>query len=298
MTPGHLTVALGPLPVDSFSVVALAATWVLVALGLHLTFGMLGVVNLAHGELLLVGAYTVVLAHSATGSVVFGVLLAGPVTATVGWVMDRLLLRRFENRLIDTLLATFGVALVLRQGIQLLAGPNLRSVPDPIGRSLLVGSLIVPGWRLVVLIATITLAGALWMRLTWSASGALWRAATGDPKLATTLAVDVPRIRTRIFVTGAGLSGLAGALLAPLSSVSPQFGTRFLVPAFVVVILGGAGSIGGLVVVGTLLGASLGVLQFFIDPIAAQLSVLLIAVVLLRSARRGAPWGPLGEPTR
>jgi urea transport system permease protein len=293
MSMSTLVLALGPLSADGFAVVSLAATWVLIALGLHVTFGMLGVVNLAHGEFLLVGAYVALLAHALTGSVLLGVLLAGPVTAMLGWLTDRLVLRRLGERLLDTLLATFGVGIVLRQGIQLVAGPNLRTLPDPIGRSLLLGPLVVPAWRLTLTGLTLLLTLALWLVLTRTRTGILWRAVTSNPTLAATLGADVLRARTLLFALGAGLTGLAGAILAPLASVSPQFGTRFLVPAFVVVILGGAGSLGGLVLAGVVLGGGLGVLQFFIDPVSAQIAVLLLAIVLLRSARRGARGGPL-----
>lgn len=298
MTADGILVALGQLPVDSFSVLALAATWVLVSLGLHLTFGLLGVVNLAHGEFLLVGAYSVVLVHAVTGSVVLGMLLAGPITAAVGWVVERSLLRNLAGRPLDTLLATFGVAMILRQGIQLLAGPNLRAVADPVNTTFRWGSLLVPGWRLTVVLVTVAVAVAMWFLLDRTMTGVRWRAVTGNPDLAVTLATDVPRVRTAIFAGGAGLTGLAGALLAPLSSVSPQYGTRFLVPAFVIVILGGVGSFHGLLVAGTLLGLSLGVIQFVVDPVTAQMAVLLLAVVLLRSARRGNAWDSFSSPTR
>jgi len=293
MSMSTLVLALGPVSADGFAVVSLAATWVLIALGLHVTFGMLGVVNLAHGEFLLVGAYVALLVHALTGSILLGVLLAGPVTAMLGWLTDRLVLRRLGDRLLDTLLATFGVGIVLRQGIQLVAGPNLRTLPDPIGRSLLLGPMIVPAWRLTLTGLTLLLTLALLLVLTRTHTGILWRAVTSNPTLAATLGADVLRARTLLFALGAGLTGLAGAILAPLASVSPQFGTRFLVPAFVVVILGGAGSLGGLVLAGVALGGALGVLQFLIDPVSAQIAVLLLAIVLLRSARRGARDGPL-----
>lgn len=291
MSSESVTVALGALPPDSFAVVSLAATWVLVAMGLHLTFGMLGVVNLAHGELMLAGAYTAYLVHALTGSLVLGLVLAAPASAAVGWVIETSILRRLYGRPLDTLLATFGVAIVLRQSIQLLAGPNLRAVPDPVGRTFRVGQVLLPGWRLTVTLVTVLLAAALWYAVARSLEGARWRAVTTNPSMATTLAIDVRRVRTTIFVLGSGITGLAGALLAPLYSLSPQYGARFLVPAFVVVILGGAGSFLGLVLMGSLLGSVLGVLQFVVEPVSAQTAVLVVALVMLRSARRSTAWG-------
>jgi len=278
------------LPPDAFAVVALAATWVLVALGLHLTFGMLGVVNLAHGEFLLVGAYVVLVIHGATGSVVLGMLLAGPVAALVGAALDVAVLRRLRERLMDSLLATFGAAVVLRQGIQLLAGPNPRAVRDPIAQSLTVGGVIVPGWRLVIVVVTAILVMALSLLLRATPTGLRWRGVAGNARLATTLALDVDRHRTTMFAVGCGIAGTAGALLAPISTLSPQFGTRFLVPAFLVVILGGAGSLRGLVRTGIVLGGALGGLQFLVDGISAQIIVILIAVVLLRAREPWQSW--------
>lgn len=278
------------LPPDAFAVVALAATWVLVAIGLHLTFGLLGVVNLAHGEFLLVGAYVALVVHGATGSIVLGLLLAGPAASLVGAVLEVVVLRRLHDRLLDTLLATFGAAVVLRQGIQLLVGPNLRTLLDPIGRSVDVGGMVVPGWRLLIVIATVLIVIVLARVLGMMDVGVRWRAAAGNARLATTLALDVARTRTVMFATGCGLAGVAGALVAPVSTLSPQFGTRFLVPAFLVVILGGVGSLRGLVSAGIVLGGSLALLQFVVDGVTAQMLVVLLAIVLLRA--RG-PWRAL-----
>ena len=270
------------LPPDSFVVLSLAATWVLVALGLHLTFGLLGVVNLAHGEFLLVGAYAAFAVHALTGSVTLGVLIAPPVAALLGALLDVAVLRRLRGRLLDTLLATFGAAVVLRQGVQVIAGPNPRTLPDPIGQSLVAAGMVVPGWRLLTLVITIVAVVALGLLIGATRTGVRWRAAAGDARLATTMGLDVDRMRTAMFAVGSGLAGLAGALLAPLSTLSPQYGTRFLVPAFLVAILGGAGSLVGLVLAGVVLGATLGVLQFFVDAVSAQMLVVLLAVVLLR----------------
>lgn len=275
-----LAAALSP---DVFAVVALAATWILIALGLHLTFGLLGIVNLAHGEFLLVGAYVAFAISAATGSVLLGVLIAGSVTALLGALLDAIVLRRLRARLLDTLLATFGAAVVMRQGIQLIAGPNPRALLDPISRSAVIGGVIVPGWRLAIVMVTLVLVLVLARLLSATDLGIQWRAVAGNARLATTLALDVDRTRTVVFAVGCGVAGLAGAMLAPVSTLSPQYGTRFLVPAFLVVILGGVGSLKGLVIAGAVLGATLGALQFRVDGVNAQMLVVLLAVVLLRA---------------
>jgi len=272
----------GPLPVDGFAVIMLAATWVLVALGLHFTFGMLGVVNLAHGEMLLVGAYIAYLARS-IGQPMVVAIVAGSITAgLVGAAMDIGILRRLRDRPLDTLLATFGAAVVLRQSIQLLAGPNPRALPDPIGRSSEVLGMIVPVWRSVVVLGTIIIFAALHFLLTRTSLGLGWRAVAAGPRIAGSFGLGALRIRTTIVAVGSGVAGLAGALLAPLSTLTPQFGTRFLVPAFLVVIVGRTGSFRGLATAGVILGGSLATAQFVIDAVRAEIVVILLAVVLLR----------------
>jgi branched-chain amino acid transport system permease protein/urea transport system permease protein len=271
------------LPVDSFNVVVLMATYVLIAIGLHFSFGLLNVVNLVHGEFLLVGAYTAFAIQDATGSVLLGMLVAPFVAAAIGAVSERLVLSRMRQRILDTLLATFGLALLLRQGIQVLYTANPRSVSDPISRTIMVGAFVVPLWRLTVVLAAVVLVALTAVLLARTAVGLRWRATVRNPELAETLGIDTARATTVLFAIGSGLAGLAGALLAPLNTVTPQFGTRFLVPAFLVVILGGQGSLVGLVVAGVLLGGTLGTLQFNISSVTAQMLVGLVAVVGIRA---------------
>lgn len=270
------------LPVDSFNVVVLMATYVLIALGLHYSFGLLNVVNLVHGEFLLVGAYTAVAVQDATGSVVLGMLAAPLVAGTLAAIAERLVLARLQQRMLDTLLATFGIALLLRQGIQVLYTANPRSVTDPISRSVTVAGLVVPLWRLSVVVITIVLVVATALLLSRTSVGLRWRATVRNPELAETLGIDTARARTALFALGSAVAGLAGAVLAPLNTVTPQFGTRFLVPAFLVAILGGQGSLAGLVVAGIVLGGTLGTLQFTISSVTAQMVVVLLAIAGIR----------------
>lgn len=272
----------GVLPADGFAVITLAATWVLVALGLHFSFGMLGIVNLAHGEMLLVGAYVALVVHTSGRPMVVAIVLGAVAAALIGAAMDAVILRRLRARPLDTLLATFGVAVVLRQTIQLLAGPNPRALVDPIGRSLDLAGMVIPAWRGVIVVLTLLLVVSLHVMLTRTPLGVNWRAVAAAPRLAASFGLRAQRTRTGIVAVGSGVAGLAGALLAPLSTLTPQFGTRFLVPAFLVVILGRAGSVLGLATAGAILGGALAAAQFAIDAVAAEILVILLAVVLLR----------------
>jgi branched-chain amino acid transport system permease protein/urea transport system permease protein len=279
---GSMTLLAVALPVDSFNVVVLMATYVLVALGLHYSFGLLGIVNLAHGEFLLLGAYTVVAVQQATGSVVLGLVLAPVVAGLVGLVVERVVLRGLHERVLDTLLATFGVSVVVRQGLQVLFTANPQQVNDPIGGSVRLAGLNIPWWRAVVVASTIAAVVATALTIRRTSLGLRWRATVRNPELAETLGIVTTRSRAALFGVGSGLAGLTGALLAPLNTLTPQFGTRFLVPAFLVVILGVPGSLGGLVVSGMVLGGALGIMQFQMSSITAQMLVIVLAIVGIR----------------
>jgi urea transport system permease protein len=270
------------LPPDSFNVVVLIAVFVLIALGLHVTFGLLNVVNLAHGELLLIGAYTAFQVQVATGNVVLGMILAPVVAATIGVLMERGVLRSLYDRPLDSLLATFGLSVITRQVIQLIYSANPRTVVDPIGGSIVIAGLNVPWWRLVIVIATVALVALVSAILARTSFGLRARATVRNATLAETMGINVGLTRAALFALGSALAGLAGALLAPINTLDPQFGLLFLVNAFLVVILGGQGSLRGLVIAGAVLGGSLAILQLFISTVYAQIIVLVIAILGVR----------------
>jgi urea transport system permease protein len=270
------------LPTDSFNVVVLMAVFTLIALGLHFTFGLLNVVNLAHGEFLLIGAYTTFQVQEATGNVVLGILLAPVVAATVGILVERGILRSLYERPLDSLLATFGVAVIIRQVVQLIYSANPRSVEDAIGGSFAVLGFNVPWWRLVVVLTTVGLVALVSALFARTEFGLHARATVRNPVLAETMGINVGVMRAALFALGSAIAGLAGALLAPINTLDPQFGLLFLVNSFLVVILGGQGSLRGLLVAAAVLGGSLSVLQFVISTVHAQIIVLVIAIVLVR----------------
>lgn len=283
------------LPVDSFNVVALIATMLLAALGLHFSLGLVGVVNMVHGEFMLVGAYTAYQVQTVWGGPTWGFVLAPVIAAAVGGVAEVVLIRRLYRRPLDTLLVTFGLSLLIRQGVQLYFSPNPKRVRDPIGGAAHVFGYNVPWWRLAITIAAVVVVLA-WALVDRTSVGVRWKAAVVNPELAESMGYSVRRARTSLFVIGCGVAGLAGALLAPLNSLSPQYGLRFLVNSFLVVILGRPGSLKGLVIAAAVLGGSLGIMQFHISTVYAQMLMLLIAVVAARlrpmvMARAGASRG-------
>ena len=268
--------------IDAFNIISLMSVFVLIALGLHFTFGMLGLVNLVHGELMLIGAYTAFVVGAAAGTTWAGVVAAPVVAGAVGLALERVVLRFLYHRPLDSLLATFGLAVIIRQTVQLLFSPNPRRVPDPLRGSIELFGINFPRWRLLVAVLVVALVVAVWAFLHRTGIGLRARAAVVNPDLAETVGLGVGRIRALLFVVGAAIAGLAGALLAPIQTIDPQFGLLFLVNSFLVVILGGPGSLGGLVASGVFLGGSLAVMQFYIPTVFAQIIVLVIAVVGVR----------------
>ena len=277
-----LASGLGFLPTDSFNVVVLIGVFILISLGLHFTFGLLNVVNLVHGEFLLIGAYTAFQVQSTTGHVLLGIAAAPLVGGAIGFVMERGVLRFLYDRPLDSLLATFGLAVITRQVVQLLYTANPRTVDDPIGGSFQLAGFNIPWWRLVVVIAAIALVAGVSAILSRTTFGLHARATVRNPALAETMGIRVAATRAVLFSLGSAVAGLAGALLAPINTLDPQFGLLFLVNAFLVVILGGQGSLRGLVVAAVVLGGSLSILQFVISTVYAQIVVLLIAIVAVR----------------
>lgn len=269
------------LPVDSFNVVALVASFVLAALGLHFTLGLLGVVNMVHGEFILIGAYVVYQTQEWFGSPLWGFVAAPFIAGAVGAFCEFVLIRRLYLRPLDTLLVTFGLSLIIRQGIQLWFSPNPLAVEDPIGGAATVAGYNIPWWRLVIVVTAIV-AVVVWLLIDRTSLGVRWRAAVVNPDLAETMGYSVRAARTWLFAIGCAVAGLAGALLAPINTLTPQYGLRFLVNAFLVVILGKPGSIKGLVIAAAVLGGSLGVMQFHISTVYAQMIMLVIAVVAAR----------------
>ncbi|MGH8927287.1 MAG: branched-chain amino acid ABC transporter permease [Acidimicrobiia bacterium] len=270
------------LPVDSFNVAVLAAVFVLAALGLHFTFGLLNIVNLVHGELLLIGAYTAFQIQQVTGNVIVGIVVAPILTAVVGVAMERGILRFLYERPLDSLLATFGLAVIIRQVIQLAFTPNPRTVSDPIGGSFLLVGFNIPWWRLVIVVVSVLVVTAAVQLMARTSFGLHARATVANPGLAETAGINTGVIRAGLFAIGSAISGLAGAMLAPINVLNPQFGLLFLVNSFLAVILGGKGSLRGLIVAGAGLGGILAALQFLVSTVLAQILVMLIAIVGVR----------------
>lgn len=285
MTPAVLTEFL-------LNGLVLGALYVLMALGLSIIFGMVGVINFAHGALFTLGAYT---AYQVQGALGFaGALVVAPVLVGVlGMLIEATLLRRlYLEDPLQGLLLTFGLAMVLEQGIRLLWGlsPKQFEVPAGLAGALALGSLTYSKYRSFILLAVVLLIVGLVLFLQKTAIGTIVRAGSRDPMMVRLLGISLKPVLTLVFGLGVALAALAGVLSAPLAGVQPAMGVNVGTAAFVVVTIGGLGSLAGAIVSGLLVGQVVS-LSIYFQPRAAEASmyVLMAVILLLR------PRGLMGE---
>jgi branched-chain amino acid transport system permease protein/urea transport system permease protein len=269
-------------PVLLLDALTQALTLFLVASGLAVTFGLVGVINLAHGELLLAGAYTALAVERAGLGYWAGLALAPLVVGLLGLLLDLLVIRRLRERPLDTLLATWAAALVVRQTVVALFGPASHTIQPPIPDSVVLLGAPYPVHRLLVMGLALLVAALLAWLLFATRLGLMIRGAIADRTLAAVSGLAVRRLEALAFAFGAGLAGLAGAATAPLLSVDPQMGLGFLLPAFLAVLVAPGGGPAGTAIGAALVGGGESLVAAFASPVLAQLAVLAGAVVLLR----------------
>lgn len=263
---------------------SLGVAVVLVALGLTIIFGLLDVINMAHGEFYAIGAYAA-LALGAVGINFWLLLLIVPLLMIpLGYLTERGLIQRVFNkpdRHVTTLLLTFGLGLVLEDILKVVFGPNTQRPPTPIPGAVEMFGIIMPNYRLFLILFGVAVIAAVTIVVNRTALGAMVRAAAFDRNMAASLGVPVTKVYAGTFAFGVALAGLAGVLLAPVFSVFPTMGRDFIFMAFTVVIVGGMGSIIGTVVAGLLLAqvqvlSSLVVSPVWSDPIVFSIMVLVL----------------------
>ncbi|MCT8973744.1 branched-chain amino acid ABC transporter permease [Microbaculum marinisediminis] len=254
----------------------------LVVLGLVVIFGLMNVINMAHGEFLLIGAYTVVAATGAGLNFWVGLLLAPLVAALVGLIVEVLVVQRIYHRFLDTILATWGISLVLKQSVILIFGPTAQSVPNPLPGSMSVFGVDYPRMRVVIIVAAISLSVALYLALFRSNIGLKLRTVIANRDIAAALGLNTRAMDRASFSLGVALAGFAGAIMAPVMSVDPQMGVGFLIPSFLAILLGGVNSlIGAVVGVGAISGAT-NFISVWLSQADTQIIVFLLAMVVIR----------------
>ena len=262
----------------------------LVALGLSIIYGSMGIINLAHGEFVMLGAYSAWLFQTYFGlGLLASLVLIFVVVAAIGWIIERFVLSLLNNRPLDTILATWGVGIMLQQGVRLLVGSELRYVqlPPSLSDSMDVFGLSVSSYRVFLFGVTLALFAATWLLLNRTTMGMKLRAIMQDRSVAASFGINAKRVYGLTFAYGAGLAGLAGALVSPLKSVSPDMGTGYVIDAFMVVVLGGVQSLAGTVASAFILGELSGAIAFLQNDTVAKALVLLAIVVLIRFRPEG-----------
>jgi len=262
----------------------------LVALGLSIIYGSMGIINLAHGEFVMLGAYAAWVFHTYLGLGLLASLVPiFLVVAAFGWVIERYVLSLLNNRPLDTILATWGVGIMLQQAVRLMVGSELRYVqlPPALADSMDVFGIPISSYRVFLFVVSIALFGATWLLMNRTPVGMKLRAIIQDRSVAASFGINAKRVYALTFAYGAGLAGLAGALVSPLKSVSPDMGTGYVVDAFMVVVLGGVQSLAGTVASAFILGELSGGIAFLQNDTVAKTIVLLAIVVLIRFRPEG-----------
>ena len=284
---------------QGFNGLSVASLYLLAALGLALSFGLMRVINMAHGELLMLGGYIAYLVMKAVPGTA-GLLLALPAafagSALLGAAIEATLIRRLAARPLDTLLATWGLSLILQQAARNIFGPIGVEVRAPawMNTALAVGPLSLPTTRILILALSVVLLAGLALLLTRTRIGLLVRAVNQDRMMAAAVGVDVRRVDMVMFALGSGVAGLAGVALGLLGPVTPTVGQSYIVPAFLVVVMGGLGSITGSTVAAIILGVFTAMVQIFVDVSVAQVLMLLLVIAFIQVR----PQGVLAPRTR
>ncbi|WP_183299528.1 urea ABC transporter permease subunit UrtB [Cupriavidus alkaliphilus] len=282
-----------------FAGLSLGSVLLLAALGLAITYGLIGVINMAHGEFLMIGAYATYVVQSlfrayAPGALDWYLPAALPVSflaaAVVGFVLERLVLRHLYGRPLETLLATFGVSLLLMQAVRTLFGAQNVEVSNPgwmSGGFEWLPGLVIPYNRVVIILFALAVVAVAWGVLNRTRLGLFVRATTQNRTMAACVGVRTWQVDSYAFAFGAGIAGLGGCALSQIGNVGPDLGQAYIIDSFMVVVLGGVGQLAG-----TIVGAfGLGILNKFIEPfygaVLAKILVLVLIVLFIQKRPQG-----------
>ena len=273
----------------AFDLLSFSAITVLVVMGLGIIASMMGIFNFAHGEFLLLGAYTVYLTHALGYPVWLGMLLAPLAVALVGLLLERGVIRFFYTDPVVAMLGTYAIGLVIRESVRGLVGGLYHSVPEPVAGSFSLGAIAVSKWRGIIILVTAAVMASAWIVLTRTRLGLQIRAALENPALARASGLSTTRIYALTFTAGAALAGLAGGLVVPLFSMFADLGVRFLIQSFLAVLLGGVGTFEGPALGAGVIGVLSAGLPWVTSPVLADVLVFVIAIVIVKF-RPGGLW--------
>lgn len=264
------------------------ANLVLISLGLAIIFGMMRVINLAHGEFLMLGGYTVVISTNAGVNIWIAMLILAPiVVGIVGVIVERLMIRFLYGRMVDTLLATWGLSLVLIGLITTIFGAQTATTISPPIGPIHIGEFTSSGYELFLIGVTVVLSILTYCGLRYTKLGLIARGTMQGAEIASALGVSTKQIYAITFGVGAAVSGLAGGLLAPITGVLPTIGATYIAKSFITVISGGAAILAGTLSASTLLGGVNSILSYVTGPTVGEVGMLMLAIVLLRAMPQG-----------
>ena len=261
--------------------VYVSAILALVALGLAMVFGLLGVMNMAHGEFVMLGAYSAYVVQTAQISFFWAIPLAIFVSAILGFLIEWSVIRHLYNRAFDTLLATWGLAILIRKGVEVVFTRDYKSVNQVVPGTVELVGVNYPAYRLILISIIICIFVVLLLWYQRSKVGLRVRAMVQNPGLAAAIGIDIAILSRVTFVIGVSTAGLAGALLAPLVRVEPYIGLDYLLSSFFILVVGGLGSIEGLLIGSTIIGGTDAVISTIFDKTAGYMSVLIISILFL-----------------
>ena len=267
-----------------FTGLALGSIFVLVALGISLIFGLLTIVNFAHSQFFMLGAYVGAFVLGVTGNFWLSLIAVPMVVGAVGMLSERFLVRPLYGRGIDyPLLLTYGLGLIILDTVRIFAGTEgiPFSPPAALSGAADLGFFFFPKYRLFLIVVTAVLLIALWFFLEKTPYGLIIRAGARDQEIVQVLGVNISRVWLVVFGIGVALAGLAGVLAAPIRGVFPEMGVPVLVEAFVVTVVGGMGSLLGAVVAGLLVGVTVSLTSFYFPQMATLSMFILMALVLI-----------------
>ncbi len=268
---------------------SLASIWLVAALGLTIIYGTMGVINMAHGEFIMLGAYFTWMMQYFGG---LPWLLCLPISFVlvgfIGWLVERGLIRHLYDRPLDTLLATWGVSLVFIQSIRLIFGgePQYVSVPDWLNTVMHIGFVHVPWLRIFIFFAALALVAMTWAILFKSNIGIQVRAVMQNPQMAASFGINANRVYGLTFAYGAGLAGISGSMFAGLKTIFPDMGLGYVVEAFLVVVTGGGELFGSLATAG-IMGELFSIFSYFTNDTFARFVLFILIVIFLRFRPQG-----------
>jgi branched-chain amino acid transport system permease protein len=259
----------------------------LISAGLAIVFGMMRVINLAHGEFVMLGGYATIASAKAGINIYVAMLIVAPiVVGLIGLVVERLIVRFLYGRMIDTMLATWGLSLLLIGLVTLVFGNSAISLPAPIPGYQL-GRYQMGGYNLFIIAITTLLMFGLWLVLRYTRIGLIARGAMQSAEVVAALGYNPRTVYMLTFMAGAAMSGLAGGILAPLTGLLPSIGGAYIAKAFITVITGGAAVILGTLSTSALFGAVNQLVSFAYTPVIGDIAMLALALVLLRLMPQG-----------